>query len=83
AAITLNIVTMTLAFAVGWLAGLSQAQKITVSIEAGIQNGTLALGITLGLLDSPHIAMPSVIYCLFMFLSGALMIAWFGRRKTA
>jgi len=83
AAITLNIVTMTLAFAVGWLAGLSQAQKITVSIEAGIQNGTLALGITLGLLDSPHIAMPSVVYCLFMFFSGALMIAWFGRRKTA
>jgi BASS family bile acid:Na+ symporter len=83
AAITLNLLTMTLAFAAGWVAGLSQAQRITVSIEAGIQNGTLALGITLGLLDSPHIAMPSVVYCLFMFLTGGLAIAWFGRRKTA
>jgi len=76
-------VTMTLAFVAGWLAGLSQAQKITVSIEAGIQNGTLALGITLGLLDSPHIAMPSVVYCLFMFATGGLMIAVFGRRRAS
>jgi BASS family bile acid:Na+ symporter len=74
---------MTLAFAVGWLAALPLAQRITISIEAGIQNGTLALGITLGLLESPHIAMPSVVYCLFMFFTGGLAIAWFGRRKTA
>ena len=83
AAITLNLLTMTLAFAVGWLAALPLAQRVTISIEAGIQNGTLALGITLGLLESPHIAMPSVVYCLFMFFTGGLAIAWFGRRKTA
>lgn len=79
AAITLNILTMALGFGAGWLAGLPRAQRVTISIEAGIQNGTLALGITLGLLDSPHIATPSVVYCLFMFFTGALMVAWFGR----
>jgi predicted Na+-dependent transporter len=26
--------------------------------------------------------MPSVVYSLFMFVTGALMIAWFGRRKA-
>lgn len=83
AAITLNILTMVLGYAAGWLTGLTKAQRITISIEAGIQNGTLALGITLGLLDSARIAMPSVVYCLFMFFTGGLMIAWFGRRKTA
>jgi BASS family bile acid:Na+ symporter len=80
AAITLNILTMTLGFAAGWLAGLPRSQRITISIETGIQNGTLALGITLGLLDSARIAMPSIVYCLFMFLTGAFMIARFGRR---
>jgi BASS family bile acid:Na+ symporter len=83
AAITLNILMMLLGFAAGWLAGLPRAQRITLSIETGIQNGTLALGITLGLLESSRIAMPSVVYCLFMFLTGGFMIARFGRRQPA
>lgn len=83
AAITLNILTMVLGFAAGALFGLPESQRITISIEAGIQNGTLALGITLGLLDSARIAMPSVVYCLFMFFTGALMIAIFGRARRA
>jgi predicted Na+-dependent transporter len=82
AAISLNILTMILGFAAGWLAGLPRPQRITISIESGIQNGTLALAITLGLLDNPHIAMPSVVYSLFMFLTGALMIALFGRGRV-
>jgi BASS family bile acid:Na+ symporter len=83
AAITLNIVMMLLGFSAGWLFGLRRAQRVTIAIETGIQNGTLALGITLGLLESARIGMPSVVYSLFMFLSGAFMIARFGRRPRA
>lgn len=83
AAISLNLVVMTASFAIGWLFALPRAQKITVAIEAGIQNGTLALGISLGLLESARIAMPSVVYCLFMFFGGALMILFFGRKSAA
>lgn len=45
--------------------------------------GTLALAIALGLLDSARIAMPAVCYSLFMFASGAFMIARNGRRPVA
>lgn len=82
AAITLNILMMLLGFAAGCLARLPQSQRITISIETGIQNGTLALGITLGLLDSARIAMPSVVYSLIMFATGTLMVMWFGRSKS-
>lgn len=82
AAITLNVATMATGFAAGWLFALPRPQRITIAIEAGIQNGTLALGISLGLLESARIAMPSVVYCLFMFLTGGLMILWFGRRPA-
>lgn len=82
AAITLNILMMLLGYGAGCLAGLPRSQRITVSIETGIQNGTLALGITLGLLESARIAMPAVVYSIFMFASGAFMIACFGRRRT-
>ena len=83
AAITLNILTMVLGFAAGWLFGLPKSQRITISIEAGIQNGTLALAIALGLLDSARIAMPAVVYSLFMFVSGGFMMALFGRGKPS
>jgi BASS family bile acid:Na+ symporter len=83
AAVTLNILTMALGFAAGWAFGLPKSQRITISIEAGIQNGTLALAISLGLLESAQIAMPSVVYSLFMFVTGALMIALFGKRGAA
>ena len=82
AAIALNLVMMLLGFSIGRLASLPRPQRITLAIETGIQNGTLALAITLGFLESARIAMPAVVYSLFMFLSGAFMIAWFGRRRA-
>ncbi len=82
AAITLNLLTMALGFAAGWVFRLPRPQRITLSIETGIQNGTLALAIALGLLESPRIAMPAVVYSLFMFVTGGLMIALAGRRRS-
>ncbi len=78
-AVTLNILTMVLGFFVAKLCRLPRPQQITISIEAGIQNGTLALAIALGILTNPNIAMPAVVYSLFMFVSGAFMIFRFGR----
>ena len=83
AAITLNLLGMTLGFVVAAAVGLPLAQRICIAVEVGIQNGTLALAIALGMLESARIAIPSVVYSLFMFLSGAAMILWFGLRKPA
>ena len=74
---------MLLGFIAGYLFGLPRNQRVTIAIETGIQNGTLALGITLGLLESARFAMPSVVYCLFMFLTGGFMIARFGRHTAS
>jgi BASS family bile acid:Na+ symporter len=82
AAVALNLLTMALGFGLAALFRLSRPQRITVSIEAGIQNGTLALAIALGLLNSPNIAMPAVVYSLFMFVSGAFMVIRFGCQET-
>lgn len=83
AAISLNILTLAMGFAAGWAFGLTKPQRITVAIESGIQNGTLALAIALGLLDSARIAMPAVVYSLVMFATGGLMIALFGRGRSS
>lgn len=81
AALALNLGSLGLGLGAAALFRLSRPQGISISIESGIQNGTLALSIALGLLDSPRIAMPAVVYSLIMFASGALMILWFGRKK--
>ncbi len=83
AVVCLNVGSMALGFAAGAWFRLSRAQRITISVEVGIQNATLALAIALGLLESPRLAIPAVVYGLFMFVSGAAMIACFGRKRTA
>lgn len=83
AALLLNLLGMALGFGAAVLMGLPLTQRITTCIEVGIQNGTLALAICLGLLENARIAMPAVVYSLLMFATGAFMIAKFGRRKLA
>lgn len=85
AAIALNLCAMAVGYAVATGCALSTPQRRTISIEVGIQNGTLALAIALGLLESPRMAIPAVVYSLFMFASGAYMILRHGRgeRRSA
>ena len=78
-AAALNISSMLLGFGASAWFGLALAQRITISIEVGIQNGTLALAIALGMLESARIAMPAVVYSLIMFASGGAMILRYGR----
>jgi bile acid:Na+ symporter, BASS family len=83
AVVALNLTTMTLGFLTAAWLGLPTRQRLTISIESGIQNGTLALAIALGILDSARLAVPAVVYSLFMFATGGLMILTFGRRRTS
>lgn len=83
AAVILNISSMAVGFGAAAWFGLLRPQRISISIEVGIQNGTLALAIALGMLDNPSIAMPAVVYSLIMFASGALMILKYGRGHQA
>ena len=81
AVVSLNAITMALGFGIAALWGLSLRQRVTISIDSGIQNGTLALAIALGILGSSRIAVPAVVYSLIMFVSGACMIIRYGRRS--
>lgn len=74
-----------LAMAAGWLTGklfrLPLAQQICIAIEVGIQNGTLAIAITAGLLNNADMAVPAAVYSLLMYLTGCGTI-WYGRNAA-
>ncbi|WP_298359334.1 bile acid:sodium symporter family protein [uncultured Litoreibacter sp.] len=82
----LNIVTMVGGFAIGVALNLGRAEQKTISIEVGLQNGTL--GITLAPIIAgaaggiPTIGLPSAIYSVIMYLTAAPFVLWLRTRKN-
>lgn len=80
--IILNTISMLAAFNISKLFNLNLHQKICIAIEVGIQNGTLAIAITAGLLNNKNMAIPAALYSLFMNITGFIAIIY-GRNLTA
>lgn len=83
-ALTLNILTLLVGFLVAKLLGLSFRQASTVSIEGGIQNGTLAIAIaaSASLLNNPDIAIPPAVYSILMFITGFIIVGIYGKQNS-
>ena len=74
AALALNLITLTLGFYIARLFKLSPKQSGTISIESGIQNGTLGITVAATLLNNSAMTIPSAIYSLIMFATAAFVI---------
>ena len=75
----LNIISSLTGFWFSKLCKLKISQQICIAIEVGIQNGTLAIAITAGLLKNPDMAVPAAVYSLFMYIT-ALVAIFYGRK---
>lgn len=76
----LNIAGIAMGLFGGAFAGLSPRDALTCAMELGIKNGTLGLLITLTLLESPAMSVPSAVYGVLMFGFGTVLIV-IGRRR--
>jgi BASS family bile acid:Na+ symporter len=83
ATLVLNVVTMALGFAIATLTRLGEKSVTAITIEVGIQNGTLAIAIasTPTLLNTLTMAIPGAIYSLLMFVTGAGFAWWASRSQ--
>ena len=72
---TLNIATMLVGLLTAKIAKLDLAQSRTISIESGIQNGTMAIAIASGILMNDNFAIAPAVYSLIMFFTGGIVIA--------
>lgn len=66
----LNLLATLSGLFAGKLFRLPLAQQICIAIEVGIQNGTLAIAITAGLLNNLDMAVPAAVYSLLMYVTG-------------
>jgi BASS family bile acid:Na+ symporter len=82
ATLALNLVAMAMGYLIARLARLRSADATAITVEVGIQNGTLAIAIASAptLLNQPNLAIPAAIYSLLMFATGGLFAWWATRR---
>lgn len=74
AALVLNVTTMALGYFSARLFKIKSKQALSISIESGIQNGTLAISIAVILLHSTEFSIAPAIYSLLMFLTGGVIV---------
>ncbi len=82
ATVTLNVVSMVLGYLTAKIFSLNKKQSTSITIEIGVQNGTLAILVATTLLHSPALAIPAAIYSLSMFLTSFFTIL-LARKKTS
>ena len=82
ATLTLNVITMLTGYFIAKALQLNLPQTLSISIESGIQNGTLAIVIASSILQNADMSLPAAIYSLPMFLTGGIMMYYFGKRKA-
>ena len=75
----LNVATMLVGFYSAKLFKLERRQAVSISIESGIQNGTLAIAVAVGILGNSAYSIAPAIYSLIMFVSGGVAI-WLSLR---
>jgi BASS family bile acid:Na+ symporter len=80
--IVLNLATLAIGFYSARILGLNTKQSKTISIESGIQNGTLGIAIAATLIGNSQMTIPSAIYGILMFVTAGILI-FLGNRKAA
>ncbi|MBU8893033.1 MAG: bile acid:sodium symporter family protein [Bacteroidales bacterium] len=80
-ALILNVVTMAVGYYSAKLFKITNKRAISISIESGIQNGTLAITIAVVLLGNSEFAITPAIYSLLMFFTGGIAI-YLGLKKN-
>lgn len=77
----LNIITMALGYFTAKLFKLDLKSSISIMIESGIQNGTLAFVIAASILNNVEMGIPIGVYAIWMFITGGFLMWYFGRKK--
>jgi len=84
ATLLLNLTSLLIGYYLGKLLSINYRQRSAISIESGIQNGTLAITLALSpnILNNTQMAVPGAIYSLLMFVTAIIVILYFKRKNN-
>lgn len=78
--LTLNVITMLLGYFSARFFKLNLKESISITIESGVQNGTLGIVIATTILQHNEMSLPSAVYGLVMFFTAGFIMWYFGRK---
>jgi BASS family bile acid:Na+ symporter len=81
--LVLNLVMMVLAYIIARKYASGAQQRIAISIECGLQNGTLAIAVATLLFGGGLVAVPAATYSLIMFATALIYIVFIRRGGAA
>ncbi len=81
-ALALNVVMMVIAAVLAKIAGSGIRQRIAITLECGLQNGTLAIFVAATLIGNKTMMVPGGIYSILMFATAILYLFWSKRQRT-
>ena len=76
----LNVITMGVGYLTAKLFRLNLKNAISITIESGIQNGTLAFVIATTILNNVEMGIPTGAYAIWMFITGGILMWKLGNR---
>ncbi len=80
--LALNILTMLVGFLTAKLFKVDFKNAISITVESGIQNGTLAFVIATTILNNVEMGIPIGAYSIWMFITGGILMWKLGKRKV-
>ena len=72
--LTLNIVMMLVGYYIAKLLATGVAQRTCISLECGLQNGTLAVFVSTQIFDEVVYMVPTAAYALIMFITSIIFV---------
>jgi BASS family bile acid:Na+ symporter len=78
--LVLNVANMGIGYLTAKLFKLNLKSAISITIESGIQNGTLAFVIATSILNNVEMGIPTGAYSIWMFVTGGILMWQFGKR---
>ena len=81
--LVLNVLMMVLAYIVARIFASGLQQRIAISLECGLQNGTLAIAVAALLFDGGLTTVPAATYSLIMFATALIFVAFLRRHAKA
>ncbi len=81
ATLLLNLSTMAFGYLTAKVFGIKGKSQISITIESGIQNGTLAFVIATTILNNVEMGLPTGAYSIWMFITGGILMWRLGSSK--
>jgi BASS family bile acid:Na+ symporter len=77
-----NLISITLGYFVPRVLKIEKSQSISISMEIGIHNGTIAIYVALSVLQNSAMSVPPAIYSILMFFTAAIFGYWVKKRSN-